>query len=110
MTRSIERITKEGRVNFAIKHRKSQNFQILFHSLWDEVSKDVMDVAREWEKGDGNEILLTVNSWDLPHAFMAFKVTKAPCLVTCRRGRITKQDYVPLIYKHFETRTSNGAG
>lgn len=101
MTRAVERVIKEGRVNYAIRNRKSSDFQILFYSLWDDESKKVMDAVEPWKEGEGAETLLTVNSWDLPHAFMAFKVTKAPCLVTCNRGRIIKQDYLPLILKHF---------
>jgi thiol-disulfide isomerase/thioredoxin len=103
MSRTITRITKEGRVNYAIKNRKSKDFQMLFYSTWDELCQKMMGSAEKWAQKEGDEDLLTVNSWDLPHAFMAFKITKVPCLVTCRRGRITKLDYAPLMYKHFNS-------
>ena len=101
MSRSINRITKEGRINYLIRHRKTKDFQILFFSTWDETCQNLIKEVGAWAAEEGEEVLQTVNSWDLPHAFMAFKVTKVPCLVLSKNGKIIKQDYLPKLYDHF---------
>jgi hypothetical protein len=97
MSRSTDRILKEGRVNYSIRNRRKNDFQILFHSNWDIHCKQMLELVDTWEGKEGDEVLGLVSSWDLPHAFMAFKITKVPCLVTSQRGRIVKHDYLPKI-------------
>tara|TARA_R110000765_G_C18738768_1_gene586423 strand:- start:428 stop:739 length:312 start_codon:yes stop_codon:yes gene_type:complete len=101
MSRSITRVTKEGRINYLIRNRKKQSFQILFFATWDETCQKLMKEVEAWSAKEGDDDLQTVTSWDLPHAFMAFKITKVPCLVTSKNGKIIKQDYLPKLYDHF---------
>lgn len=101
--RQIIKVQKESVINTLLKNKKSKDFTILYHSMWDENSKKIVRLSEEWAKVEDldDTVLYTVSSWDLPHAFMAFRVTKTPTLVRCVKGRIRLMDYNPHLHKFF---------
>ena len=84
------------------KAAKPPDFNVLYYSKWDKYSNQLLKHLDEWVKGEGDETLYIVNSWDLPHAFVAYNVTQVPCLVQAIKGRIRKTEYLPYIYKSFK--------
>ena len=78
---------------------------VLYYSEWDKNSMKLLEYARnEWVLQKGDEILHVASSWDLPHSFVAFRVTQVPCLVRSERGRILKEDYFPRVHDFFSSR------
>lgn len=104
MPRVIKRLEKEGVLNNILRRRREENFNVLYYSKWDEYSNRLLKHLDSWAKQDGDETLYLVNSWDLPHAFVAYNVTQVPCLVQAIKGRIRKTEYLPYIYKSFNNR------
>ena len=103
MSRSISKVEREGVINSLVRNKRKDDFTILYYSLWDDRSKRVMDELGDWAQKNSKyeEVVHTVNSWDLPHAFMAFSVTSVPVLVTCRKGRIRVETYFPKVLRYF---------
>jgi len=100
MTRSLVVLNRESQLNSLIKNKRDEDFRVLYYSLWDEYStKIVENLRKEWVDKEGEETLFLVNSWDLPHSFVAFHVTKVPCLVSAVNGRIRKEDQPSRIWK-----------
>jgi len=95
--RLVQKLDKETQLNNLIKNKRKQDFHLLYYSLWCKV----MSLVDEWKRKEGGEKLFLINSWDLPHAFTAFRVTKAPTLVKVERGRVHMVDYFPRIFSHF---------
>jgi hypothetical protein len=104
MPRTIERLDKESILNNIFRRKKEENFNVLYYSKWDEYSDDLLNHLKTWVTQDGNETLYIVNSWDLPHSFVAYNVTQVPCLIQAIKGRIRKTEYLPYIYKSFKNR------
>lgn len=104
MPRVIERLEKESILNNILRRKREINFNVLYYSKWDSHSTKLLTHLNEWVKQDGDETLYIVNSWDLPHAFIAYNVTQVPCLVQAIKGRIRKTEYLPYIYKSFNNR------
>ena len=102
MPRTIERLERESTLNNIFRKKREMNFNVLYYSKWDEHSQNLLKHLGEWVKQDGNETLYIVNSWDLPHAFVAYNVTQVPCLIQSIKGRIRKTEYLPYIYKSFK--------
>jgi hypothetical protein len=104
MPRTINRIEKEGILNNIFRRKREENFNVLYYSKWDDHSAKLLEHLNEWVKQDGDETLHIVNSWDLPHSFVAYNVTQVPCLIQAIKGRIRKTEYLPYIYKSFNNR------
>jgi hypothetical protein len=92
MSRSISKVEREGVINSLVRNKRKDDF-----------SKRIMDEMGEWSQKNSKheEVVHTVNSWDLPHSFMAFSVTIVPALVTCRKGRIRVETYFPKVLRYF---------
>lgn len=99
--RKVIKLTKESQLNALIRNKRDQDFTVLYHSLWDSHSDRLMKDVERWSLKDGEETLYTITSWDLPHAFMAFRATKVPFLVYTSKGRVRKEGYLPRIYDYF---------
>jgi|ETNvirenome_6_85_1030632.scaffolds.fasta_scaffold236862_1 thioredoxin-like negative regulator of GroEL len=99
--RTIQKLRKESQLNSLIKKKRYQDFAVLFHSTWSKSSQKLLDLAEEkWCEQDGDLVLYTISSWDIPHGFVAFQVTKVPTLITCKKGRIRKHDYMPQLHNY----------
>ena len=99
MTRTIVELDREGLLNSLIKNKRSEDFKVLYYSKWDKYSTDILEyVQSSWINQKGYETLYLINSWDLPHSFVAFNVTRVPCMVSAVRGRIRKEEYLPRVW------------
>jgi len=104
MPRTIEKLDKESILNNIFRRKKEENFNVLYYSLWDKHSDTLLEHLDKWVTQEGDETLYIVNSWDLPHSFVAYNVTQVPCLIQAIKGRIRKTEYLPYIYKSFKNR------
>tara|TARA_R110000803_G_scaffold49048_3_gene102009 strand:+ start:2326 stop:2637 length:312 start_codon:yes stop_codon:yes gene_type:complete len=102
MPRTIEKLEKESTLNNILRRKREINFNVLYYSKWDKHSIELLKHLDEWVTKEGDETLFIVNSWDLPHAFVAYNVTQVPCLVQAIKGRIRKTEYLPYVYKSFK--------
>ena len=102
MPRTVERLEKESTLNNIFRRKREINFNVLYYSKRDNHSTELLKHLDKWVKQDGDETLYIVNSWDLPHAFVAYNVTQVPCLIQAIKGRIRKTEYLPYIYKSFK--------
>ena len=88
---SFNKLLKRG-----IKYAEDVN--ILFTSPYDDMSQSILT-----EVENGNHTLETplhvVSSFDTPHAFVAYKTTQVPCLVSIRNRKKYIEYYVPFIYE-----------
>jgi hypothetical protein len=106
--RKIVKLTKESQLNALIRNKRAQDFTVLYYSLWDSYSESLLKEVDTWAKKDGDETLYTITSWDLPHAFMAFRATEVPFLVYTYKGRVRKEGYLPKIYDFFNRQKKSG--
>ena len=99
--RLVEALKKETQLNSLIKRKREEDFHILYYSLWGSDCKKIMTLVDEWKIREGEEKLYTINSWDLPHAFTAFKICRVPALVSVKKGRIRVDDQYSQLYRFF---------
>ena len=97
-------VRKESVINNLLRNKKKSDFTILFHSTWSDDSKKIVEMAEEWteKEPEGSTPIHTVSSWDVPHGFVIFKITKTPALVTCTKGKIRVTDYYPHLCGFFD--------
>ena len=95
-------LLKENELNKLIKDQRMRGNRefILFTSLWDKVSNNVLEAI----KNKPPKVPLSiVNSFDTPHSFVIWGVEKTPCLVVLdgkgRDKRLIVTDHVTDIYK-----------
>ena len=62
----------------------------------------VMSEEGTEKEPEGSTPIHTVSSWDVPHGFVIFKITKTPALVTCTKGKIRVTDYYPHLCGFFD--------
>ena len=93
-------IKTENQLNKVLKHQKKtkQDLGVLFVSLWDTHSEELVKLLREKNVQRGKP-LYVVNSFTMPHAFVIFKTQKVPHLVQFKRGSVESEDYLSMIYK-----------
>lgn len=93
-------IKTENQLNKVLKHQKKtkQDLGVLFVSLWDTHSDELVKLLREKNVQRGKP-LYVVNSFTMPHAFVIFKTQKVPHLVQFKRGSVESEDYLSMIYK-----------
>ena len=103
MSRETVAVEKEGVLNRLIKNKRSQDFYVLYHSLWDDNSKKILKEIEGWEERPSkkDQTIHLINSWELPHSFVAFSVTSVPTLVKCVKGRVFVETYLPNIFRFF---------
>lgn len=99
--RFVQKLDKETQLNNLIRNKRKQDFCLLYYSLWGKDCNKVMNLVSEWEKREGEEKLFLISSWDLPHAFTAFGVSKVPTLIRVGNGRVQVIDYFPRIFSYF---------
>ena len=100
---SINYCTRENQINKLIKDQKfsKKKSYFLFVSLWDNVC---CSLIKELEANPPNFEVNVVNSFDTPHSFVIWGVTKAPTLVTLDAGgrRSVISENVTDIYKRLK--------
>ena len=93
--------SQEASLNSLLKNKKKISFILLYYSEWCDNSKAIIKMAKEWLKGEGDETLYAVSSWELPHAFAAFSVNSAPTLVDNDAGKVSVHVEYPKVYDFF---------
>ena len=97
---SINYCTRESQINKLIKDQKfsKKKSYFLFISLWDDVC---CRLTGELEKNPPPFEVNIVNSFDTPHSFVIWGVTKAPTLVSLDAGgrRVIISEHITDIYK-----------
>jgi len=79
-----------------LQKRNGTKVAVLFISLWDKLSQDLMDKVNTLE---GTENLYIVDSYSMPHAFVIFKTTKVPHLVRLNKRSFRSEDHLSTIYR-----------
>jgi len=93
-------LTKENDLNKVLKKQRAVggSIKILYTSLWDPTSQGVVQKLRDKYSTLGKgEDLYIVDSFKMPHAFVIFKTTKLPQLITLRNNSILSDDYLPRV-------------
>ena len=82
------------------QRQTGSKIKILYISLWDKISKDLM---RSISSNLGEGELYVVNTFDTPDVTRNFGITRVPALVTVRgqkkEYRVRVEDYPAMIYK-----------
>jgi len=88
----------ENQLNKLVRQQKRtrEPLSILFVSLWDKFSNDLVGKLK---KSTGKKPVYIVNSFTMPHAFVIFHTTKLPHLVTLGRRELRSEDYLSQIYR-----------
>lgn len=94
----IENETEFNKIRRNQKRLKT-TVHILFTSLWDKYSQDLVEQlsCKQYK----NPIYI-VNSFDTPHSFVIFNTNKVPTLVTLSNDDVSINDYLPIIYSILE--------
>jgi len=96
----INYIKTENSFNKLLKKgtKYSEDVTFLFTSPYDKYSKTIVE---EIEKGNHElkESVNVIDSFETPHAFVAFDTTQVPCLVSIKNRKKDIEYYVPLIYE-----------
>ena len=104
---NVIKVTTENELNKAIKYHKLEGtfFGILYHSLWDKWSKDLVEkVELNHEDNEANPTLYLVDTFNLPHSTVIYKdnqgnnISKVPALVVVKDKSVSVTDYLPDIY------------
>lgn len=100
---SINYCTRENQINKLIKDQKfsKKKSYFLFVSLWDDVCSSLL---KELENNPPNFEVNVVNSFDTPHSFVIWGVTKTPTLITLDAGgrKVNVSEHVTDIYKRLK--------
>jgi|TARA_R100000005_G_C4976865_1_gene187962 hypothetical protein len=100
MAREVNFVKKESFLNNIYRRKKENDFIVLYYSKWDDRSLALIEYIQDiWVNRDGDETIHLVNSFELPHSFLAYSVTQVPCLIQGLKGKIRKTEYLPYIYK-----------
>ena len=103
-------LSSENQLNKVLKKQKKskQNVAILFTSLWDDNSSDLIEALKKdnsmanlFTSGPSREprTLYITNSFTMPHSFVIFKTFKVPALVKLYRDSVRCEDYLPKVYE-----------
>lgn len=94
-------LTKENDLNKIIRKQKREKnkISILFISLWDKHSTDLVEKLKQKYSGKKGEPLYIVDSFNMPHSFVIYNTTKLPHLVQLKRDNIHSEDYLSMIEK-----------
>jgi hypothetical protein len=96
-------LNKENQINKVLKEQKKEksSIKILFTSLWDPWSKELLAVYDMHKYTGRNELpftLYVVDSFNMPHSFVIFKIRNTPALVSIDEDSIGVETYLPFIY------------
>lgn len=97
-------LSKENDLNKILRNQKrSKNtINLLFISLWDQHCTDLVDKIRENYSQSEGEDLYIIDSFNMPHSFVIYEVTKTPGLVILRKDKPAYfESYLPRIYEYF---------
>tara|TARA_R110000796_G_C14335451_1_gene409666 strand:- start:198 stop:518 length:321 start_codon:yes stop_codon:yes gene_type:complete len=95
-------LKKENDLNKIIKQQKRDRLplNILFTSLWDKKSQDLVTKVKEkYEHIENGQPLYIVDSFHMPHSFVIYNTTKLPQLVRLSRKGISSEDYLSMVEK-----------
>lgn len=93
-------LKKENNLNKVIgqQKRSKSNLSILFVSLWDKPSINLVEKLKaKYEDSEEGEDLYIVNSFAMPHSFVIYNTTKLPHLVRLKRNVVVSKDYYPIV-------------
>ena len=99
-TSNVVLLTKENQINKVLKEQKKErsNIKILFTSLWDPWSDRLLDSIIELPYAEKAPQIYVVDSFNMPHSFVIFKIRNTPALVSIDRDKIAVETYLPFIY------------
>ena len=95
-------LLKENEINKLVKEQRSSGKKeyLLFTSLWDKVSCILLNKIK---KKNSNISLNIINSFDTPHSFIIWNITRTPSLVILDGAGATKKvivsEYTTDVYK-----------
>ena len=95
-------LNKENDLNKLLKTQRRDpiRMRLLFVSLWDTYSSDLLNTLKENEDTSSKKYpLYVVDSYNMPHSFVIYKTTKVPQLVKLDKQRVTIEGYLPRIYE-----------
>tara|TARA_R100001377_G_scaffold75153_1_gene51586 strand:+ start:1789 stop:2109 length:321 start_codon:yes stop_codon:yes gene_type:complete len=98
-------LKKENDLNKLIKKQKRDRGRvtILFTSLWDKPSQDLVKKLNEkYGATEDGEQLYVVDSFHMPHSFVIYNTTKLPHLVKLKRDRMESEDYLSNVMRHLK--------
>lgn len=98
---NVTHLTKENELNKLLKQQKQFGFEteILFISLWDEMSQNLMEKIRKQYKNDPFDgSLYIIDTFNMPHSSVIFNTTKVPQYIKLSSDGIFIENYTPLIY------------
>ena len=94
---------KENELNRVIRSQKREKnkIAILFTSLWDNYSTELVNSINETTEKEGTNKtpLYIVDTFNNPHSSVIFGTTKVPHLVILNKYKTFSEDYLPKIYK-----------
>jgi hypothetical protein len=97
-------LSKENDLNKILRNQKRsrETINILFTSLWDKYSSELLEKIREKYQDSIGEDLFIVDSFHMPHSFIIYEVVKIPQLVVVRKDSTYLEDYLPKIYEYLD--------
>jgi archaellum biogenesis ATPase FlaH len=98
-------LKKEHSLNKILKKQKAfnTNIKILFVSLWDSYSNNLLEKLEQTTK-DAEKDIYVVDSFHMPHSFVIFNTSKLPHLVTLTGRKMRSVDYLPHIYEDLKVK------
>ena len=95
-------LKKENDLNKIIKQQKRERYpiNILFTSLWDKHSQELVGkLKEEYGEIEKGQPLYIVDSFHMPHSFVIYNTTKLPHLVRLSRKGLQSEDYLSMVEK-----------
>ena len=97
----------ENELNKVLRKQKKskQELAILFTSLWDTYSQELVtklkfrELTLTDEEKEHSAPLYIVDSYTMPHAFVIYQTSKLPHLVHLKKMQVTSLDYLPIVYE-----------
>ena len=98
----LEFLKKENALNKLIRSNKqsSQKMNILFVSLWDDLSMQLVEKLKaKYGNNEEGQPLYIVDSFHMPHSFVIYNTTKLPHLVHINSKGPQSDDWLSTIEK-----------
>ena len=95
-------LKKENDLNKIIRKQKRDRnkINILFTSLWDDLSQEVVEKLKmKYSEAEEGDPLYIVDSFHMPHSFVIYNTTKLPHLIKLKRDRVESEDYLSHVMK-----------
>jgi hypothetical protein len=96
-------LSKENDLNKVLRNQKrnKNTINLLFVSLWDKPSENLIEKLKDKYKDDLGEEVFVVDSFHMPHSFIIYEVVKVPQLVVVGKDKTFMEKYLPRIYDYF---------